>query len=85
MKRFLTPFTSSHFVLTFVALIATVTHVLLGQFDRGLNETMFLAVGVMMGAPVGAMLSSRLRGSLIIRILAGALCLVGLRLLSRLL
>ncbi|HQU41662.1 MAG: hypothetical protein B7Z73_04720 [Planctomycetia bacterium 21-64-5] len=72
---------TSHFVLTFIALTATVTHVALGEFERGLAQTMYLAVGVMMGAPLGASLSTRLQGSLIVRLLALALCLVGLRLL----
>jgi hypothetical protein len=72
---------TSHFVLTFVALTATITHVALGQFDRGIAETMYLAVGVMMGAPLGAALSTRLHGSVIVRLLAMALCLVGVRLL----
>ncbi len=76
---------TSHFVLTFVALTATVTHVCLGEFDRGLAQTMYLAVGVMMGAPLGAALSARLHGSLIVRLLALALCLVGVRLLWRVL
>ena len=74
---------TSHFVLTFVALTATVTHVIMGEFNRGLSQTMYLAVGVMMGAPVGAAISTRLHGSLIVRLLATALCLVGLRLLAR--
>lgn len=73
---------TSHFVLTFVALTATMTHVALGEFERGLAQTMYLAVGVMMGAPLGAALSTRLHGSLIVRLLALALCLVGLRLLA---
>lgn len=73
---------TSHFVLTFIALTATVTHVALGEFERGLAQTMYLAVGVMMGAPLGATLSTRLQGSLIVRLLALALCLVGLRLLT---
>ena len=73
---------TSHFVLTFVALTATLTHVALGEFERGLAQTMYLAVGVMMGAPLGAALSTRLQGSLIVRLLALALCLVGLRLLK---
>lgn len=76
---------TSHFVLTFMALTATITHVALGEFNRGLMPTMCLGVGVMMGAPVGAALSSRLKGSLIVRLLALALCLVGLRLLARML
>lgn len=73
---------TSHFVLTFLALTATITHVVLGEFERGMAETMYLAVGVMMGAPLGAALSARLHGSLIVRLLALALCLVGLRLLA---
>lgn len=76
---------TSHFVLTFMALTATVTHVISGEFNRGLAQTMYLAVGVLMGAPLGAALSSKLHGSLIVRLLAVALCLVGLRLLARVL
>jgi uncharacterized membrane protein YfcA len=75
---------TSHFVLTFAALTATVTHLVMGAYNQGLSQTMYLAVGVMMGAPVGAAVSSRLHGSIIVRVLAGALCLVGLRLLARL-
>jgi uncharacterized membrane protein YfcA len=74
---------TSHFVLTFMALTATVSHVCLGAFKDGLSTTMYLAVGVMMGAPIGAALSSKLHGSIIVRLLALALCLVGLRLLGR--
>lgn len=74
---------TSHFVLTFMALTATVTHVVMGELNGALPETMFLAVGVMMGAPLGAAMSTRLRGSLIVRLLALALCLVGARLLYR--
>lgn len=74
---------TSHFVLTFVALTATVTHVAMGEFDHGLTQTMYLAVGMMMGAPVGAAISTRIHGSLLVRLLAFALCLVGLRLLAR--
>lgn len=75
---------TSHFVLTFMALAATVTHVATGEFDHGLLPTLSLSVGVMMGAPLGAMASTRLQGSLIVRLLAFALCLVGLRLIARL-
>ena len=68
-----------------MALAGTITHIVLGEFDRGLAQTMYLAVGVMMGAPLGAAVSTRLQGSLIVRLLAVALCLVGLRLLARML
>lgn len=74
---------TSHFVLTFLALTATITHVAMGEFKNGISETMYLAVGVMMGAPLGAALSSRMKGSVLVRMLAVALCLVGLRLLAR--
>lgn len=74
---------TSHFVLTFMALTASITHVVHGEFNHGLAQTMYLAVGVMMGAPIGAAISTRLHGSLIVRLLAFALCLVGLRLMAR--
>ncbi len=76
---------TSHFVLTFMALTATVTHVVMGEFESGssINRTMCLAVGVMMGAPLGAALSTKVRGSHIVRLLATTLCLVGLRLIAR--
>lgn len=76
---------TSHFVLTFMALTATGVHVLLGEFSTGIDRTLCLAVGVMMGAPIGAALSPKIRGSIIVRMLAIALCLVGLRLIARLL
>jgi uncharacterized membrane protein YfcA len=75
---------TSHFVLTFMALTATLVHVVLGEFNTGVNRAMYLAVGVMMGAPLGAALSAKVQGSMIVRLLAVALCLVGLRLIWRL-
>jgi uncharacterized membrane protein YfcA len=74
---------TSHFVLTFMALTATITHVVLGEFGEEIERTMYLAVGVMMGAPLGATISAKIRGSAIVRLLAVALCLVGLRLIFR--
>jgi hypothetical protein len=72
---------TSQLVLMVLSLVATIAHLAQGAFDGGLDHTMYLAVGVMMGAPFGAMLSSRVRGSVIVRLLALALCLVGCRLL----
>ena len=72
--------------LTFIALTANGDRTwALGELVGGLPQTMYLAVGVMMGAPLGASLSTLLRGSLIVRLLAVALCLVGLRLLAQML
>jgi len=74
---------TSHFVLTFMALTATLTHFYFGELGDEIIPTTFLAVGVMMGAPVGAALSSRVGGSVIVRLLASSLCLVGLRLILK--
>ncbi len=71
---------TSHMVLAILAFVATVSHFALGAFNTGLDRTMYLAVGVMMGAPLGAILSTRVRDSLLIRLLALALCIVGARL-----
>jgi uncharacterized membrane protein YfcA len=54
----------------------------LGAFQTGVEFTMYLAVGVMMGAPVGALISTRVQGSLLVRMLALALCAVGVRLIG---
>lgn len=75
----------SQAVLTVSALAATVVHVARGTLEGRLDETLSLAVGVMMGAPVGAALSARVGGAAIVRALGAALCLVGVRLLLRLL
>ena len=73
---------TSHCVLTMMALTATLAHLCLGEFGENLDRTMYLAVGVMMGAPLGAAVSTRVRGSLIVRLLAASLCLAGIRLVG---
>lgn len=65
------------FILAILALVGNVADVVTGDFFDGINTTMFLAVGVMMGAPVGAALSQKIRGSSLIRLLALAICIVG--------
>ena len=75
---------TSQAVLAVLSLVATISHLALGSFDHGVDRTMYLAVGVMMGAPIGAIISTRVQGSWLIRLLALALCFVGLRLVTRL-
>lgn len=75
---------TSQFVLAATALVATSVHAAQGTLTGRLDETLALAVGVMMGAPVGAELSARLGGAAIVRALGAALFLVGVRLLMRL-
>lgn len=72
---------TSHFVLAIMALAGTIVHILTGAFHRGTRRTIVLSVGVLIGAQIGAALSQRVHGRWILRGLAAALFLVGLRLL----
>jgi uncharacterized membrane protein YfcA len=73
---------TSHFVLAWMALVATLTHVVVGTFHHavGLRRAAALSVGVVFGAQLGAMLSQRLSGNVIQRLLAVGLLALGLRL-----
>ena len=80
---------TSLFCLAIIALTGTLSHVIHDLWFAagesallgGLDKTMYLAVGVMMGAPLGASLSGLVRGSVIVRLLALAMCVVGARLI----
>ena len=72
---------TSHFVLMFMSAAGTLTHILHGDFGSFAGVTILLAVGVLIGAPVGARLSKEVGGPMIIRLLAVALGVVGVRLL----
>ncbi len=72
---------TSHFVLAVMALTGTLVHVASGAFEHGIRRTAILAVGVLLGAQVGARLSNRVGGKWIIRGLALALVFVGIRLI----
>jgi uncharacterized membrane protein YfcA len=72
---------TSHFILALMALAGTVTHIVTGAFESGVRRTIMLSLGVIIGAQLGARLSSRIRGVWIIRSLGFALMAVGIRLL----
>ncbi len=72
---------TSQLVLAVMALAGTLVHVASGEFATGHRRTAALAVGVVIGAQVGARLAVRVRGKLILRLLALALAGVGARLL----
>jgi len=72
---------TSHFVLAIMALTGTLVHIARGVFAEGVARTAILAVGVVLGAQVGARLSNRVGGKWIIRALAIALLFVGIRLI----
>jgi uncharacterized protein len=72
---------TSQFVQIFTSGFGTLTHVLHGDYASFVSVTVALAVGVIIGAQAGAALSRRVAGSSIIRLLAVALGLAGIRLL----
>jgi hypothetical protein len=72
---------TSHFILANMALTGTLTHILTGTFSHGIHRTVYLAMGVMVGAQLGARLSNRIKGPWIIKSLALALGFVGIRIL----
>ncbi|MHB8077861.1 MAG: sulfite exporter TauE/SafE family protein [Candidatus Krumholzibacteriia bacterium] len=73
---------TSHFILVIMALTGTIVHIASGSFSHGgLHRTIALAIGVLLGAQLGAHLSARVHGVWILRGLAIALGLVGVRVL----
>jgi hypothetical protein len=72
---------TSHFILAIMAFANTVAHIAHGSFAQGADRTVFLSVGVLFGAQLGAWLSNRLHGRAIIRLLAAGLGFLGLRIL----
>ena len=73
---------TSHFILAIMALTGTVVHIMTGTFTHGVHRTLALSIGVLMGAQIGARLSEKIQGNWIIRGLAIALGVVGLRILA---
>jgi uncharacterized membrane protein YfcA len=72
---------TSHFILAIMALTGTIVHIVTGTFTHGVHRAIALAIGVALGAQLGAHFSQRVKGPWIIRSLALALGLVGIRLL----
>jgi len=73
---------TSHFILAIMAFTGTIVHIITGSFAYGgIRRTIYLGIGVLIGAQIGAMLSKRIHGSWIIRGLAIALVFAGIRIL----
>lgn len=70
---------TSHFILAIMALTGTLVHIWTGDLAIGVNETLALSIGVVLGAPLGAQLSNRIQGTWIVRSLAIALGVTGVR------
>lgn len=73
---------TSQFILAIMSLAGTIAHIATGTFAHGVRRTIMLAIGVLLGAQLGAALSNRVRGNWIIRGLAVALAFVGVRILG---
>lgn len=72
---------TSHFTLAVMALVGSLVHLAAGELTPGLGRIAALGLGVVLGAQAGAALSKRIGGVWIMRGLAVALGLVGLRIL----
>ena len=72
---------TSHFVLAISTFSGSITHLTLGNIL--FLPAIIVAVSAIKGAQIGAMLSRRVKGLLIARLLAIALLLVGVRLLLK--
>jgi len=72
-------------VLSFMAGEGTLVHFFTGAlgFDRSLVQALYLSLGAIGGAQVGARLARRVRATVILRALAVALVIVGLRLVAK--
>lgn len=73
---------TSLFVLTITAFTGSLTHIAAGLFHHGIRRAVGLSIGAIIGAQVAARLSRHVHGDWIIRSLAIALGLVGLRLVG---
>jgi len=72
---------TSHFILAIMAFTGTMVHIMTGAFAHGVHRTVSLSIGVVIGAQFGAHLSKKIKGHWIIRSLAIALGLLGIRIL----
>lgn len=74
---------TSHFILAIMATITVLVHLVQGNYSDPAIERMvlYLGIGVIVGAQIGAFLSHRIRARVIIQVLAVTLSLVGIRIM----
>jgi len=70
---------TSHFILAITSGVGLTAHIAGGAFSTGMDRAMVIALGAVIGAPIGAALSTRLHGAAILRGLSFALIAVGIR------
>lgn len=74
---------TSHFILAIMSTVSVVVHIFQGSYNDAhvLKMLAGLCIGVIPGAQLGAYISHRVKTTIIIRVLAICLALVGLRIL----
>jgi uncharacterized membrane protein YfcA len=72
---------TSHFVLSMTTLVASAIHFVSGALDGHFQTILWISAGAIAGAQVGAKLSTRMKGSWILRALGAGLGLIGIRVL----
>lgn len=72
---------TSHFTLVISALAGTIEHLIEGTLTSVLWQALYIGIGIIIGAQLGARLSKKVKDTFIIKGLAMALFLVGLRIL----
>lgn len=74
---------TSHFILAIMSTVSIVVHALQGNYNDPavLHMIIWLAIGTVIGAQAGALLSHKIKTTVIIKALAVCLGLVGIRLL----
>ena len=72
---------TSLFVVAITTFSAVITHIVSGTFAEGIYRAVVLSAGAIIGAQLGAYLSRKISGILIVRLLAVGLALVAIRLL----
>lgn len=76
---------TTQLVVAILTFTATMVHVWIGSFHHGAHRIAAIGIGMLAGAHLGAYLSSKIKGVWIVRSLALALALVGIRMLIALL
>jgi uncharacterized membrane protein YfcA len=72
---------TSHAVLAATSLLATAIHIADGDYSRDVVVTVSTALGAAVGAPFGARLSRFVSGQMLMRLLAGMLAFIAVRLI----
>jgi uncharacterized membrane protein YfcA len=74
---------TSHFILAIMATVSVIVHIYNGNYNDPaiLKLVLWLGIGVVCGAQMGAFLSRKMKGKIIIKALAVSLGLVGVRIL----